>query len=75
MKELDAKRHSELERKEKGFMLYVNGANDSKTARSSRPKSCHKATTHADCKSYCYCLAVLTSTLLTVSPTVIVWLY
>jgi len=61
LKELDGRqRTSELERKEKGFMLYVNGANaqtvtgsDSKTARTAatRPRSCHKAATHADCKS------------------------
>ena len=47
----------ELERKEKGFMLYVNGANaavavpsSSKTARTARPKSCHK--TISDCKPH-----------------------
>jgi len=49
-------RRDELERKEKGFMLYVNGANAApssvKTARTARrPKSCHK--TAADCKACC----------------------
>ena len=59
-------RRDELERKEKGFMLYVNGANAApssvKTARTARrPKSCHK--TAADCKACCLlyilCLAYL----------------
>jgi len=54
LKQPDNKR-SELERKEKGFMLYVNGANagvalppSGKTGRTARPKSCHK--TASDCK-------------------------
>jgi len=45
----DGRQRDELERKEKGFMLYVNGANAAtavpsggKTARTARPKSCHK---------------------------------
>ena len=55
LKQRDGKR-SELERKEKGFMLYVNGANagavstGNKTSRTARPKSCHKTATRADCK-------------------------
>jgi len=52
-------KHDELERKEKGFMLYLNGANAAtalppgvKTARTARPKSCHKTAT--DCKTCCF---------------------
>jgi len=57
LKQHDGKR-SELERKEKGFVLYVNGANavpaGGKTARTTRPKSCHKTAMGTDCKSRYY---------------------
>jgi len=51
-------------------MLYVNGANSTagvlppggKTARTARPKSCHRAA--ADCKSVCVILCLRLSVML-----------
>jgi len=59
LKQYDSK-HDQLQRKEKGFMLYVNGANaasvaappSTKTARTARrPKSCNKSAVDG----MCYC--------------------
>jgi len=69
LKQHDGKRN-ELEQKERGFMLYVNGANavptGSKTTRSARPKSCHKTATAPDCKFhyYWFCFLLTASFLL-----------